>query len=104
MIRRWFARLDPALRVAVICFAVVALLIVLALVALPADAADGPAVVTIRGPVQHVSCGLGCCCGLVQGTYQGRTYGGAYCRWFRPLREGETVTKTGRPDANGYIR
>lgn len=115
MIRARFNRLHPLLRVAVVCFAVAALLILLALVALPvteaAPAADRVADrvapgtrVTITGPAQNVACGLGCCCGYVQGVYRGETYGGAYCRWFRPLRDGQTVTLTGRADANGYVR
>lgn len=107
----WFGRLDKLLRIALICLALAALLILLALVAIPVTEAAPAAErvppgtrVTITGPAQNVACGLGCCCGYVQGVYHGETYGGAYCRWFRPLRDGQTVTLTGRADANGYVR
>jgi hypothetical protein len=63
-----------------------------------------PPTVTLSGPLSNVVCGFGCCCGIVTGGYRGQTYSGAYCRWFRELREGERVTVTGRPNAAGWVR
>ena len=52
-----------------------------------------PPTLTVTAPIQHVYCGGPCCCGDVTVRYQGRYYGDpSYCRWFRPLKNGQLVT------------
>ena len=53
---------------------------------------------TIRATVQlsSVYCAAGCCCGQAATIYRGHWYSTprGYCKWFRPLREGQVVTTT----------
>ena len=52
---------------------------------------------TITGRASNVAC-IGPCCGTVLFIkYQGVDYIGTYRRCFKPLRDGDTVTTTGRP-------
>ena len=60
--------------------------------------------VTITARVDAVDCSGPCCCSYITARVGGITYGASYCRWFRPLRVGEVVSKTGRADANGWLR
>ena len=78
---------------------VAALVLVITLsVAAPASAGTKPpARIRVTAPVHSVYCWLGCCCGTVEASYAGHYYDtGAqlYCRWFRPLTDGQLVTAT----------
>lgn len=60
------------------------------------SAVEGPpASITVRGQLTFVACGGPCCCGVIATRYMGHWYENSrYCRWFRPLRNGMTVTTT----------
>jgi hypothetical protein len=54
-----------------------------------------PRTLRVTAPLSYVSCSGPCCCGEVTVRKYGRYYGDAsYCRWFRPLRDGQLVTTT----------
>lgn len=56
-----------------------------------------PRRIAVDAPVHAVYCLGPCCCGSVEATYRGHYYdAGAkgYCRWFRPLRDGQVVRAT----------
>ena len=56
-----------------------------------------PKRITVNAALHSVYCGLGVCCGAAEAFYQGHYYDtGArgYCRWFRPLAEGQVVRAT----------
>ena len=54
-----------------------------------------PRKITVTAPVRYVNCAGPCCCGEVTVIYRGHYYGNpSYCRWFRPLTEGQNVTTT----------
>lgn len=100
---RWFSRQDPLVKLFLVCLIAFLVLAILALVALPvvegAPAGDDgypPASITATVPVRGVVCKLGCCCGSVSLVYMGHWYDRplGYCRWFRPLRNGDLVTTT----------
>lgn len=58
------------------------------------DGEDVPRVITVNAPVQRVYCSMGCCCGSVSVRYHGHWYDTGprgFCRWFRPLRDGQIV-------------
>lgn len=52
---------------------------------------DMPRMLVVTGKLQWVTCAGPCCCGTLATTYQGHWYEGTYCKWFRPLRDGQTV-------------
>lgn len=86
----WVERITGALLLAAVICAVL-----LALSAGAASADDGtlPYKVRTTGRLSEVSCAGPCCCGTVS-TIIGhvRYEASGYCRWFRPLRNGQTVT------------
>jgi len=54
---------------------------------------------TIRAAIElrNVYCAGPCCCGTGSAWYAGREYDTGvmgYCKWFRPLRDGQTVVAT----------
>lgn len=64
--------------------------------AVPAGGSQPPASITAAVPVTSVYCSLGVCCGATQVIYRGHWYDRprGYCRWFRPLTDGQIVTTT----------
>jgi hypothetical protein len=77
-----------------IALAVLALALLLATRSAAAGG-DPPRYITVRAPVRGVVCAVGVCCGVVEATYRGHTYDAGprgYCRWLRPLGEGQLVT------------
>lgn len=94
---RIWNHLAPSLRIALAAFALAALLILCGLV-LNANAASDypPRSITVPVTLTNVVCKAGCCCGLAATVYRGHWYSTprGYCKWFRPLRNGQTVTTT----------
>jgi len=85
----WIERITGALLLAaVIC----AVLLALSAGAASADGAT-PYKIRTTGRLSEVNCAGPCCCGTVS-TIIGhvRYEASGYCRWFRPLRNGQTVT------------
>jgi len=87
------------IRLSLAAFAVAALLFVL-LVSL-ADAAPAagtstpntlPRSISATGKLSTVTCAGPCCCGTLSARYMGHWYETTYCKWWRPLRTGQTVT------------
>lgn len=78
--------------------AVAGLVLIIGLAALPASAGSNPPRrITVYAPVHSVWCNLGVCCGAVDAMYAGHYYDAGprgYCRWFRPLAEGQVVRAT----------
>lgn len=101
MIRNWFAGLDPLLKIALVLFAIAAVLILLFGLVFPAAAEPAagyapPASIVAPVRLTNVYCTGPCCCGQAQLVYRGYWYDRplGYCRWFRPLVEGQVVTTT----------
>lgn len=106
VVARWFWRQDPLVRIMLLCAIGFVVLVFLALVALPAVHAEPapapdpgyqpPASITVSVRLTDVYCSGPCCCGAVQATYHNHLYDRqlGYCRWFRPLRNGQVVTTT----------
>lgn len=93
--------MNRHLKVACACCAAALLLLVLAVAAAhaaPAGGAAGPTTLprslTGSGQVQSVYCAGPVCCGSLVVRYQGYRYTAEYCRWFRPLRNGDSVSTT----------
>lgn len=89
---------DRSVTMSFIRATALALLIVFAAYAPVAAAGDYPPR-TIRAAVRlsSVRCAAGCCCGQGATIYRGYWYTTGvkgYCRWFRTLRDGQTVTAT----------
>lgn len=99
ILRRNWRAAPPLLRVAALGFTV-ALLLMAAAVFWPAAAFAGdgeplPEFITVYAPVTNVACLGPCCCGDVTVMYRYHWYGNpSYCRWFRPLRDGQQVRAT----------
>jgi hypothetical protein len=84
----WIERITGALLIAAVVCAV--------LLALSAGAAsagsDTPYKVRTTGTLREVSCAGPCCCGTVTATIGHVRYEAiGYCKWFRTLRNGDTV-------------
>lgn len=81
-----------------ITFALCVILAVLLLWALAdvADASSGvPPTIHATVQLQSVYCAGPCCCGYAAIVYRGHYYDtGGYCKWFRPLANGQRVTTT----------
>jgi hypothetical protein len=75
--------------------AAIYLLAVLLAEAAPAAGGNPPLSIYVAAPLTGVNCAGPCCCGDLWAVYRGHRYGRAsFCRWFRPLREGQIVTTT----------
>ena len=75
---------------------ILALVVVFAVVKHSEASSDVPPTLRAAVRVTGVYCSMGCCCGTAQTVYMGHWYDRplGYCRWFRQLREGETVVTT----------
>lgn len=87
--------MHPYLKGALVCFVI---LIVLCVAVLAVNAGNSvPTSIVARVQLQGVSCAGPCCCGWAATLYRGHWYDTGvmgYCRWFRPLRDGQWVTTT----------
>lgn len=86
--------MNPKLKMAVICF-LAALSLLLLSAAITEAGVIAPKVIHSVGIVSDVNCIGPCCCGTVYKVYQGWYYERfSYCRWFKPLKNGDRVTTT----------
>lgn len=86
--------MNPKLKMAVICF-LAALSLLLLSAAITEAGVIAPKVIHSVGIVSDVNCIGPCCCGTVYKVYQGWYYERfSYCRWFKPLKDGDRVTTT----------
>lgn len=82
-------------------FALIGLVVLLAflfLFATSADAASGvPPTIKAAITLRNVNCAGPCCCGTGSAWYAGREYDTGivgYCKWFKPLHDGQVVVAT----------
>ena len=85
----WIERITGALIIATV---VAAVLLAITASAASADSGDLPFKIRTSGKLSEVSCAGPCCCGTVTATIGHVRYEAiGYCKWFRPLRNGDTV-------------